>query len=338
MGNLGAREKYGLIVLGIVIAVFIIYVFGIRSAESKYDSLVSERNELQAQLDYYESLKSQNAETQAQIQQIEANISDVEATFLPYIETESIEQYVLKVFEDNGCPYLVSVNTEDITPASVTLPDGTAATDAVIIKRITVQYSTTDGFNIPQYNQSNSVMVNGAADEAAFNEMLEQLKWQGVDSIVGYDEFVAALTEIEAENPDCIKIYSIGADDEAGYILLNASIDFYSATFTDRVSDPDTSAPYITWNGDTNIDTDGGFIGMPFIVENTDSAWLNVMMQDEDAIAGDRAFATYYSNAIFSANVSEFGLAEVLDTEGVVNATGEGEEEVVGDETVEAEG
>ena len=83
MGNLGAREKYGLMLLGVVAVVFVIYFFGIRNLDARYDELVAERTELQAQLDYYESLKAQNDETQAQIEQLKTEIAEVEGTFLP---------------------------------------------------------------------------------------------------------------------------------------------------------------------------------------------------------------------------------------------------------------
>jgi hypothetical protein len=93
---------------------------------------------------------------------------------------------------------------------------------------------------------------------------------------------------------------------------LTAVIDFYSASFNDRVSTPDTSAPYVTWAGSTNINTDGGFIGYPFIVEDPNSDWFMVLMTDEDATAGTRPFAAYYSNAIFTSEVQNRGLAELV--------------------------
>ena len=317
MGNIGQREKYYLMLLGIVLVVVLIYFFGIRNLGYKHEDLVNERTRLEEQLAYYEALKTQNAETQAQIDQLRTQISDEESRFLPFICSEAIEQYVLKTFEDAGCPYLVSVKTEDIVPAAVTLPSGGAASDSLLTNRVTVQYCTTDGYNIPEYNRSTTVISNGVIDEAAFNAYLDEMYWHGADSRVGYDEFLDALATLESENPDCIKINSISIESEAGYILLNASIDFYSVTFYDRVSEPDTNAPYVTWAGATNINTDGGFIGYPFVVEDPNSDWFMVMMTDGDATAGQRPFATYYSNAIFQNEVLANGLANVLDLDGL---------------------
>ena len=327
MGNVGKRERYLLILLGIIVVVFLIWFFGIRNLNARYDELVYERDQLQAQLDYYESLKTQNAEAQAQINQLKADIAAEEERFLPYLCSEAIEQYVLKTFENAGCPYLVSVTTADIVPEAVTLPNGASATDALRDKRITVQYSTTDGFCIPEYNRNITVISNGVADEDALNELLEEMYWHGADSRVGYAEFVSALETLEAINPDCIKLNSVSVKSEGGYMLLTAEIDFYSATFTERVSTPDVSAPYITWAGETNIDTDGGFIGFPFIVEDPNSDWLNVIMLDADAVAGNRPFATYYSAQIFRNEVNARGLADVLELDGGAPATEEPAEE-----------
>lgn len=317
MGNIGQREKYYLMLLGIVLVVVLIYFFGIRNLGDKHEDLVAERAQLEEQLAYYEALKTQNAETQAQIDQLREQISTEESRFLPFICSEAIEQYVLKTFEDAGCPYLVSVTAEDVVPETVVLPNGTVATDSLISKRITVQYCTTDGYNIPEYNRSTTVISNGVVDVDAFNAYLDEMYWHGADSRVGYDEFLNALATIEAANEDCIKISSISISSEGGYILLNASIDFYSATFNERVSEPETNAPYITWAGATNINTTGGFIGYPFIVEDPNSDWFMIMMTDTDATAGERPFATYYSTAIFRSEVTTNGLASVLDIDGV---------------------
>ena len=313
MGNLGKRERYILILLGIAVVVLLIYYFGIRNLGIKHDELVAKRAELQAQLDYYEALKTQNDEALAQINQLKNDISDVEGRFLPYISSEAIEQYVLKTFEDAGCPYLVSVTAEDVAMETITLPDGRIASDNLIVKRIIVQYSTTDGFNIPEYNRSATVVDHGTVDEAAWNAYLDEMYWHGAGTIVGYEEFINALEIIEAANSDCIKINKIGIDTEGGYTLLNAEIDFYSATFNYRVSEADTNAPYITWAGATSFDTDGGIIGRPFLIDNPASDWFGVMMSDEEAQEGNRPFSTYYSDAIFELSVQNTGLAATLE-------------------------
>lgn len=311
MNNLGAREKYGFMLLGIVVLVFLIYFFGIRTAQSDYDSLVAQRSQLSATLEYYEQLKNQNASAEAEILAINESISQYESRFLPLLSTESIEQYVLSVFESNGCPYLSSVTTENISVGEIILPDGTKSEDSIVAKRITLTYSTTDGFNIPQYNMSFTVNSNGVPDEELVNELIDGMQWIGTSGIVGYDEFLSSLEELENVDPNCIKLNSISVKSEGGYMLMTASIDFYSATFINRVSTPNTNAPYITYAG-AAVDTDGGFIGMPFVVDDPNSAWFGICMTDADATAGNRPFSAYFSNVLFRESVTNIGLIPTL--------------------------
>ncbi len=330
--NLGAREKYGIAVVILLIALLLVYIFGIRGSQKRNDELKAQRAELQAQLDYYDALKNENEETRDAIEAVEANISAEEKKFIPSIKTECLEQYILGVFESNGCPYLVSVDSEDIEAEKITMPDGSVATDGLVIKRVTVKYSTTDGFNIPQYNLQNSCIVEGVMDEDIWNANIDEMYWHGADSITGYPQFINALKEIEDVAPTCVKINKIATEQGAGFLYMVAEIDFFSATFIDRVSEPDTSAPYAHWTGATGVATDAGFIGYPFIVEDPNSAWFNVLMSDEDAGDTERPFSTYYSAAIFSEAVDTVGLAGVLELEeGAVSHGTGGDDEAPAD-------
>lgn len=311
MNNLGAREKYGFMLLGIVLLVFIIYFFGIRTAQMNYDNLTYQKEELRSTLAYYEQLKTQNADAENEISQINANISELEATLLPELNSEAIEQYVLDVFEQNGCPYLVSASVEDVGSESVKYPDGTIANDSLLVRRITVTYSTTDGFNVAQYNQTDFSVQSADAENIANNIMDERMVWQGMYGRLGYDEFIASIEQLETANPNCVKLNSVAVSEEGGYILMTATIDFYSSTFNNRVSTANTSAPYITFAG-ADVDTDGGFIGMPFVVDDSNSGWFSCAMTDTDATAGDRPFAAYFSAAVFRDAVETNGLSDAL--------------------------
>lgn len=315
MSNLGEREKYGIILLLVVLIVFGIYMLGIRNLEDKYVELTNTKNELVARKEYYDQLRAQNSATLEAINQINQDISAIENSFIPEIKTEVLENYVERVFENNGCPYLVNIASSDIATPQIVLPDGTIAEDTMILKRIDVTYCTTDGFNIPQYNRSNTVIDQGAINVDQLQANLESMVWTGADSRVGFDEFVNALKYIESENEDCVLIHDIGAEQEGGYILLKASIDFYSVNFSDRVSSINCNWPYYVWNGPTSISTNAGFIGMPFIVEDINSEWYHVMLTTDEAIEGTRPFCTYYSRAIFEQMVLTDGLAVTLGYE-----------------------
>ncbi len=317
MSNLGPREKYGIILLGIVLIVFGIYMLGIRNLDKSYAELTATRDSLVQQKEYYDALKNQNQEMQAQIAELENQISDVEASFLPVFNTESMLQYVLSIFENNGCPYLVDAHTADSYLPQVVMPDGTLSDDTLAIKTISLQYSTIDGVCIPQYNRTPTVnLPDGTVDEEQLAALLETMVWQGSASRDPYyNGFIDSLVEIANIDSDCIKLRSFGVESQNGYLLMSVDINFYAASFANRVSEPDTSAPYIRWNGDTDVATNAGFIGMPFIVDDPNSAWYLVTLSPAEAGSTDRPFATYYSASIWAQMVNESGVVGALGIE-----------------------
>ena len=313
MNNLGNRERNIAIIFLIIFVCVILYVFPIRMLSNSTKELQAQQEALQAQKDYYDALASQNEATRAEIEEIENDIADIEATFLPEINAECIKQWVLSVFERNECPYLVSAETFDIAAPEVLLPDGTMAEDNVVIKSVEVTYSTTDGWNVPSYNGSGSIYnEDGIPDAGLFEAAMADRHYEGMYSRQGYDQFINALVEIEGTNPSCIKIVKIGAEEKSGYVLLHATINFYGATFVDRVSEPDTTAPYVSWNGMTGIATDHGFIGMPFYVDDTGSEWYAVHLTDAEASDRTRPFATYYSAQTWANLVEQNGVMGAL--------------------------
>ncbi len=317
MGNLGQREKYLIIVMGILLIILALYLLGIRPLTAKNYDLEVEKQQLQARLDYYKALQQSNDEMLSEIHALEGQISDIEETFVPVINTEALEQYIMNIFESNDCPYLVGISTENVQSPAFTLPDGSVADETLNIKRVAVVYSTTDGFNVPEYNRDQSLIdpETGRVTEnqEEVDAILEGMTWQGMESIVGYDEFIASLNVIKDENPSCIKISEIRVDTVAGYKLMSATIDFYSANLINRVSPATSSAPYVTWAGAASYPTGAGFIGLPFYVDNPDSAWYGFYMPLADATSTDRPFASAFSAAYFSANANATGLPGFLE-------------------------
>ena len=164
--------------------------------------------------------------------------------------------------------------------------------------------------------------------------------------MVGYDEFIEALKKIAEENPDCIKIHEVNVVQNAGFLDLNASIDFFGTALANRVSTDDRTDAYTFWQGDKNVDTAGGFIGFPYIVTDENSLWYGIENPDPQCIAFiDRPFAAYWANAAYTLKVSgEEGLSAVTgivpgsaSASGVSSSQGEGEEET-GDNELEPVG
>lgn len=314
MGNLSAREKFMMLAIGLILIVFGLQMLVLKPQQKKTEELEARRAELQQQKDYYDSMITASAQNREQIEVLNGQITVLENSFLPVLNTESIQQYVLDAFESNGCPYLVSIDSEDLTKNNVVLPDNTVSNNFVMIKRINVQYSTTDGFCVPQYgsnptNTPDSILqwlqdvkdiIDSQEDLARDAEAnnIEGIVYNMVNSVTGYDEFIATLQEIEAENPDCVRINKFSVRAESGYLILEASIDFISANIVNRVSDPDMSPAYVTFAGNTPAHSVNQ-IGLPlYPVSNPDSAWAGVFLVDDEVISGDRPFATYYSSAI----------------------------------------
>ena len=129
MSSLGDRERNLAIIFGIFLVCVVLYVFPIRLLSNSTADLQAQREALQAQKDYYDALASQNEATRAEIENIEKDISEIEQTFLPEINSECLKQWVLSVFERNNCPYLVSAETHDVAAPDITLPDGSISDD-----------------------------------------------------------------------------------------------------------------------------------------------------------------------------------------------------------------
>lgn len=312
MSNLSAREKAFIYVMGLLIIIVLGYFFGIRTINKKYDQYVAQLDELNARKAYLDELMLNNAEMDKEIANLETAIGDVELSFLDNIDTECIEQYLLDKFEDKGCPYLKSIEAEEVQCNPILLADGSTSADKLECIRVTLKYSTTDGFNVTQYNLNPDTTAI-ATDPTAEEVIREQAAQIGSQEIIdagpqGYDQFLSALKDIAAENPDCIKIYEIKAEDQVGFMLLTASIDFYGTSLTDRVSTDTSTEPYTSWNGHTNVATDAGFIGYPYIVTDENSLWYKCINLDHtvtDLI--DRPFAPYWANAAFTIGLKQAG-------------------------------
>ena len=343
MGNLSFREKAFIYVILLLLIIVGGYFLGIRNLNNQYNEYKTQLDQLNARKAYLDQLKLDIDATADEIKQLDGFIEEKELSFIDKIDSECIEQYVLKTFEDAGMPYLKSIACEDVSCDPVSYPDGSAAPDSLQCLRVNVVYSTTDGYITPQYNLNPDQTGEDAGEIISALYALQDASVAGPR--VGYDEFLSALKTISEENPGCIKIYSVAVVDNAGFMDLSASIDFYGTVLAKRVSTDDSTAAYTYWQGDKNVDTEGGFIGYPYIVTDPNSLWFGIENPNEDCLAFiDRPFAAYWANAAYSLKVGEAGSLSVItgiepgsaSTSGIANAegeaAGEGEEpEAVGE-------
>jgi cell division protein FtsB len=300
MNNLSAREKTGIYVISLLILILLGYILGIRTLNNKYAVLEQQYNELVARRDYLNQLKANVAKTTDEIAKMNESISQVELSFIDKIENECLMQYVLKTFEDSGIPYMSDIKTEDVKCPAVSYADGTASQDTLQCTRVNVTYATTDGYIIPAYNRTPDTTSKAEQDpKATAKDLIGKMGKDEYAEAKGYDEFLKALDKMSKENPGCIKVTGLTATSNKGFFLMTASIDFYGTILVNRVSVDNNKAGYTYWTGDTNVDTSGGFIGMPYIVKNENSLWNGFLAEGVQGFAS-RPFAAYWANAAFA--------------------------------------
>lgn len=311
MNNLTAREKGFMYVITLLIIVVLGYFFGVRTLNDKYEEYKQQLAALEQKRAYLDQIKANNAVMEAEIKLLKEECEKLELSFIDKIETETIEQYVLKTFEDSQCPFLVEVSATDTGMPAVTYPDGTPSEDGLVCLQVYVTYVTTDGYTVTQYNRTPDLTNNPEAEVSAAETALKMKDQMGKGDFAkrkGYDEFIAAVKKINAENPDCIKVSSVTANETDGYMTLTAQINFYGTNLKNRLSVDDSKAPYTNWAGrPTNqINVDGGFIGFPYVCDNEKSLWYGVENLSANPTA-DKPFASYWANYLFKQNYSKAG-------------------------------
>ena len=339
MGNLSVREKAIIYIIFLLLIIVGGYFLGIRNLNKKYDEYKTQLDQLNARKAYLDKLKLDIDATQDEIEQLDTYIEEKELSFIDKLDSECIEQYVMKTLENEGIPYLSSITCEDVACAPVNYPDGSAAPDSLQCLRVVIKYASTDGYITPQYNLNPDQTGPDAGEIINALYALQDSSFAG--ERVGYDEFISALKKIASENPDCIKIEEVSVVDTAGFLTLNASIDFYGTNLANRVSEDTSTAAYTYWQGDKNVNTDGGFIGFPYIVTDPNSLWFGIENSEDDVFAFiDRPFAAYWANAAYTIKVNEeAGLSGItgIAPGGASLGGGSQEEEVVVVEEAEEE-
>ena len=307
MNNLTAREKGFMYVITLLIIVVLGYFFGIRTLNNKYDEYKVQLQTLEDRKAQLDQMRINNDSMAQEIKYLKEQCSELELSFIDKLETECIEQYVLKTFEEAGCPFLTNCTATDVGMSGVSYPDGSASPDSLVCMQVSVTYVSTDGYTVTQYNR-NPDFTPGSENPAIENVKNTKLNMgkEPYNERKGYDEFIAALKKINAENPKCIKVDNINATTVNGYMQLNAQISFYGTSLTNRISVDNSTAPYTSWSGATNVDTAGGFIGFPYVCDKEESLWYGVE-NPEMQITASKPFASYYANYLFKKNYQASG-------------------------------
>lgn len=294
MGNLSLKEKlmFGAVILLLVVVV--IYFVVISPLQASIESTETELAILMEKDKQYTLLSGINSGRQEEISTLEAEIADLESSFLPELNTDAIVTYVEQVFENNGCPYLAEVSSQQIPMDTIILPDGSISPDSLKCMRMIFRYQSTDGYNIPEYNGQEQ-WYDGNTNMELVAENVAQM---GNFPREGLEGFFLSIEEISEVNPSAIKINRVFIEDSLqGYLNMTVEIDFYAGQFTDRVTEVDSSAPYVTFNGQTPT-TGSGMIGFPIFVDDSNSTYYGYILAPTQFTMEGRQFAAWFSSGI----------------------------------------
>ena len=307
MSNLTAREKGFMYVITLLIIVVLSYFFGIRTLNDKYDEYKQQLQTLQERKAYLDQIKANNANMAKEIEALKEQCEKLELSFIDKVEAECVEQYVLDVFEKEGCPYLINVATSDVGMSAISYPDGSVSPDGLVCAQVEVTYSSTDGYTVTQYNRTPDFTSKATEPvPTTINELIGKMGKEPYNERKGYAQFISALKKINSENPDCIKVDYITVGQSNGTLVLSAAISFYGANLKNRLSIDNSQAAYTYWQGNKDINTKGGFIGFPYVCDNEDSLWYGVTNLEFDPNA-NKPFAPYWANAVFRKAYADSG-------------------------------
>lgn len=201
------------------------------------------RDALSASQKEYSTLKSADDASQKIIDSVtnlsgtrdalKNNVAKIEGSLLPELDTEVIAEHFAAIVEKNGLHFITDISCDPVVTEKLQLSDGTYSNDIIQWVRINMQISGTDGIT------------------------------EGGVPAVGYDNFIAAVKEIEAVKPDSIRVSRVAMDDMGqGFQTYKFSVDVCAFKLHDRVSAIDPNEPYIIWNRDP-VAT-GGLFGVPY--------------------------------------------------------------------------
>ena len=314
MNNLSVRERAMIFAVLLLLIGGLVFVFGIRPLNNKYDDLVQQKEAKEAEKRQLDALKQSNSETQKTINELEDQCKSIESSFIADIRTENIEDYFQSVMQDMGVPFLVEINTESVSTEEIKLPDGTISNDSLLCTRLTATYSTTDGRTVEAagvYQEDGTVL--GQIHDQTLGASVPDKKKAIEDNTnkpnpetpdgYGYDKIIEGINQIAKVNPECVKISKVVDTGKVGFSEITVSVDFYGAVLTERISDDKAgpSGPYAVWAGNTNPNLEGGILGTPYFVTNDKSMWNGYALYDKDMTNfGYRPFANYLSDAIIT--------------------------------------
>lgn len=312
MNNLSVRERAMIYAVLLLLIGGLVFVFGIRPLNNKYEDLVQQKEAKEAEKRQLDALKQSNSETEKRIKELEETCKSIESSFIADIRTENIEDWFQSVMQEVGVPFLVEINTESVSTEEIKLPDGTISNDSLLCTRLTATYSTTDGRTVEAAGvTTEDGSVLGHIHDQATGRILDDKKKLVQDNTnkpnpetpqgYGYDKIIEGVKKIAGTNSKCVKVSKIINTGKVGFNEVTISVDFYGAVLTERLSQDKDKSPYAVWSSKNTPNFEGGMLGSPYHVENELSMWNGYYLGDKDmANFGYRPFANYLSDAMIT--------------------------------------
>ena len=257
-----ASRQSTLLIIVILVLVLLAYVVFIQNPTTE---LLKNQN---IELSRVEAEKKQIDQTilagqglNAEIEAYKLQISGIEQRLLPVIETQVIAQKIQDKFIQHGIPFITLISTETPVEDRVLEPDGVTVSDNLLRSvRFNFQVCGTDGRNMSILDIGTEPTVIAADPAVEGSEEVIAYK------IVGYDEFMNAVKDVEDDLPDSVKLKVISLEDTGeGFMYYNLTVVVYAYDLPDRISEPVMEGDYITWTGaPVNNIVKEGLVGIPY--------------------------------------------------------------------------
>ena len=197
------------------------------------------QTELKANILEYDTVKSQYDSQkviiysvdsmQKYLDALQAQVSDYENRLLPELDPEIISEHLVTILADNGFVKVTNIGCSLPQYEQIQRLDGTFSPNSIKWITVNLKVAGTDG------------VTPGGTDK------------------IGYDQFIKAVKEMEAENPDAIHVSTINMEEtNQGFQYFLVSVDVFAFHLPNRMSAIDTTEPYINWNREA-IPTGGIF-------------------------------------------------------------------------------
>lgn len=242
--KLSGRETTLILVMLVVLMLLGYYLFLLSPAQKNLATLESELTTVKQTKVQNDAIIVKQKDLEKEIADSKTQASEIEASLLPALRSEVITQKIQTAFINNGIPFITECTSEPFVQDQILLADGSFSDNQLISVIFNIKASGSDGVAPTILDESTG----------------------GMPALVGYNEFIKAVKDIEDDNPESVRIHSISFEDSGqGFMFFTASIEVIAFILPDRISTADMNQEYIIWGGtDVEDITSNGNVGIPF--------------------------------------------------------------------------